>query len=94
MHPVATQRKDRFIRIVLVGSETFPQDIAKNWAMVKKYPYLIGDFMWTAWDYIGEAGVGTWSYEADAKGFDKPYPWLLADTGAFDLLGNPTGEAM
>lgn len=79
---------------IVVGSETFPQDIAKNWAMVKKYPYLIGDFMWTAWDYIGEAGVGTWSYEADAKGFDKPYPWLLADTGAFDLLGNPTGEAM
>lgn len=79
---------------IVVGSETFPQDIARNWAMVKKYPYLIGDFMWTAWDYIGEAGVGTWSYEADAKGFDKPYPWLLADTGAFDLLGNPTGEAM
>ncbi len=70
---------------IVVGSEAFPQDIARNWAMVKKYPYLIGDFMWTAWDYIGEAGVGTWSYEADAKGFDKPYPWLLADTGAFDL---------
>lgn len=79
---------------IVFGSETFPQDIWKNWKMVKKYPYLIGDFMWTAWDYIGEAGVGTWSYEADAKGFDKPYPWLLADTGAFDLLGNPTGEAM
>ena len=28
----------------------------------KKYPYLIGDFMWTAWDYLGEAGIGAWSY--------------------------------
>ena len=45
---------------VIFGSETFPQDIAKNWAMVKKYPYLVGDFMWTAWDYLGEAGGGTW----------------------------------
>ena len=78
---------------IIVGSETFPQDIARNWEMVKKYPYLIGDFMWTAWDYIGEAGVGAWSYEPDAKTFDKPYPWLLADAGAFDLTGQPGAEA-
>lgn len=81
-------------RRVIVGSETFPQDLAKNWEMVKAYPYLIGDFMWTAWDYLGEAGIGTWSYEADAKGFNKPFPWLLADTGAYDILGNPNGEAL
>jgi hypothetical protein len=77
---------------VVFGSETFPQDIARNWSMVKKYPYLIGDFMWTAWDYLGENGLGAWSYTPDGKGFNKPYPWLLADVGALDLLGNPTGE--
>ncbi|MDR0375561.1 MAG: DUF4982 domain-containing protein [Treponema sp.] len=77
---------------VLFGAETFPQDIIKNWAMVKKYPYLVGDFMWTAWDYLGENGLGAWAYTPDGKGFDKPYPWLLADTGALDILGNPTGE--
>ncbi len=76
------------------GSETFPQDLAKNWEMVEQLPYLVGDFMWTAWDYLGEAGIGAWSFENDAKGFEKPYPWLLADTGAFDILGNPTGEAL
>lgn len=78
---------------ILMGSETFPQDIAKNWSMVKELPYLVGDFMWTAWDYLGEAGIGAWSVHSDAKGFNKPYPWLLADTGAFDILGNPNGEA-
>jgi hypothetical protein len=77
---------------VIFGSETFPQDIVKNWTMVKKYPYLVGDFMWTAWDYLGEAGIGAWSYAPDGKGFSKPYPWLLADTGALDILGNHTGE--
>lgn len=76
---------------LIYGSETFPQDIAKNWAMVKKYPYLIGDFMWTAWDYLGEVGLGTWAYTADGRGFNKPYPWLLADTGALDIVGNPNG---
>lgn len=79
-------------RIVL-GSETFPQDIAKNWEMVERYPYLVGDFMWTAWDYLGEAGIGAWIYDQpDSVTFNKPYPWLLADTGAVDILGNPTGE--
>lgn len=77
---------------LIFGSETFPGDIAKNWEMVKNYPYLIGDFMWTAWDYLGETGIGAWSYTPDGFGFDKPYPWLLADTGAFDILGNPNGE--
>lgn len=77
---------------VLFGSETFPHTIAQNWAMVKKYPYLVGDFMWTAWDYLGEAGIGAWAYTPDGKGFSKPYPWLLADTGAMDILGNPNGE--
>ena len=77
---------------LIFGSETFPQDIAKNWEMVKKYPYLIGDFMWTAWDYLGEAGLGAWGYTPDSKGFNKPYPWLLADTGAMDILGDPNGE--
>jgi hypothetical protein len=77
---------------VIFGAETFPQDIVKNWKMVKKYPYLIGDFMWTAWDYLGENGLGAWAYTPDGKGFDKPFPWLLADAGALDILGNPTGE--
>ena len=77
---------------LIYGSETFPADIAKNWAMVKQYPYLIGDFMWTAWDYLGEVGLGAWAYTKDGTGFNKPYPWLLADTGALDILGDPNGE--
>ena len=73
---------------ILVGSETFPQDICRNWAMVKQYPYLIGDFMWTAWDYLGEAGIGAWSYTGGMP-FNRPYPWLLAGAGVIDILGVP-----
>ena len=77
---------------LIFGSETFPGDIVKNWKMVEAYPYLIGDFMWTGWDYLGEVGAGAWAYTEDAKGFEKPYPWLLAQSGALDILGDPTGE--
>lgn len=84
-----TKHPDR----IVVGSETFPMDIAKNWELVKKYPYMIGDFMWTAWDYLGEAGIGAWTYDADGASFDKPYPWILADVGTFDIVGNPGAQA-
>lgn len=78
---------------VIVGSETYPQDLPRNWAMVEKYPYLIGDFMWTAWDYLGEVGLGSWSYEPDAHSFNKDYPWLLAESGIYDILGHEAGSA-
>ena len=78
---------------LILGSESMSYDIGKNWEMVEKLPNLIGDFMWTAWDYLGENGIGAWSYSNDALGFAKPYPWWLADSGAFDILGTPNAEA-
>ncbi len=78
---------------IVVGTETYPHKLARNWAMVEKYPYVIGDFMWTAWDYLGEAGIGAWTHHPDARTFAKPYPWLLADCGAIDILGHPGAEA-
>lgn len=73
---------------IIFGSETFPQDIYKNWKMVKQYPYLIGDFMWAAWDYLGESGIGAWSYTGGMP-FNRPYPWLLSGAGVVDILGVP-----
>lgn len=73
---------------IIFGSETFPQDIWKNWEQVKKHPYILGDFMWTSWDYLGEAGIGAWSYTGGMP-FNRPYPWVLAGAGVIDILGNP-----
>ena len=84
----ASKHPDR----VVVGSETFPYELGKNWDMVKKYPYLVGDFMWTAWDYIGEAGLGAWSYTGGMP-FNRPYPWVLGGAGVIDILGNPDASA-
>lgn len=79
---------------IVVGSETFPHQLAENWAMVEKFPYVIGDFMWTAWDYLGEVNIGGWLYSDDANVTNKVYPWKLSGAGALDLIGNPTGEAL
>ncbi len=70
---------------VFVGTESFPMEAAENWRAVEKHPYLIGDFVWTAWDYIGEAGIGRSWYGSE----ESPcgYPWRLAYCGDLDLTG-------
>ena len=79
---------------IVVGTETYTYDLPRRWAMVEKYPYLIGDFMWTSWDYLGEAGIGTWSYDKEDMGLSsKKFPWLLSGAGALDILGNETSPA-
>ena len=72
---------------LIVSSETFPRAIGKNWPMVEKTPYIIGDFMWTAWDYLGEAGVGLPVYGTSQAPFSKAYPCLSAGCGSVDLTG-------
>lgn len=78
---------------VVYGSETFPKDLVANWRAVERLPRVVGDFVWAAWDYLGEVGVGAWAYTADGSGYEKPYPWLCAGVGLLDLCGNPGGEA-
>lgn len=72
---------------ITYGSETLPPDIDLNWAQVKKLPSCIGDFTWTGWDYIGEAGVGVVDYNTSA-GFFTPYPCYLAYVGDIDITGH------
>ena len=72
---------------VMVGSETYPPEIAVNWHEVKKYPNVIGDFTWTGWDYIGEAGVGIPGYHPGEGGFGAAYPCRLAYAGDIDITG-------
>lgn len=68
---------------MMVGSETMVADLAYNWARVKKYPQLIGDFVWSAWDYLGEACLGDWTYHS-YEGLP-----LLAGQGMIDITGKP-----
>ena len=65
-----------------VGSETMAGDLAYNWARVLQYPQLIGDFVWAAWDYLGECCMG-WTYQS--------YPGLplFANQGMIDCTGLP-----
>ncbi|MBW3091282.1 glycoside hydrolase family 2 TIM barrel-domain containing protein [Bifidobacterium miconisargentati] len=71
---------------VFCASETYPQEIAYTWPAIRRLPYLIGDFVWTGWDYIGEASVSAWAYA-------KPEPdgWTAEYGNRAALRGHLTG---
>jgi beta-galactosidase len=75
---------------IIVQTESYPRDAFANWKMVQSHNYILGDFVWTALDYLGESGIGRWYYPGDSPGEHwevKLYPWHGAYCGDIDLTG-------
>ncbi|MFN3649376.1 MAG: glycoside hydrolase family 2 TIM barrel-domain containing protein [Armatimonadota bacterium] len=86
---------------VILGTESFAQHAFENWQLVRKHPYVIGDFVWTGMDHLGESGIGNaqlvpaarepadpaaeWS--ASFAFALRPYPWFNNYCGDLDLIG-------
>ena len=75
---------------VMMQTESYPRDAWQNYRKVADNTYVIGDFVWTAIDYLGESGIGRWYYEGDVPGehWERPlFPWHAAYCGDIDLTG-------
>ncbi|UCF44105.1 MAG: DUF4982 domain-containing protein [Planctomycetota bacterium] len=73
---------------VMFVSETHPKDAFDYWKAVEDLSYVIGDFVWTGYDYLGEAGIGWTGYNyGGVGGALAPYPWHLAYCGDIDACG-------
>jgi beta-galactosidase len=72
---------------IMVGTESFPMEAFENWMAVLEEPYLIGDFVWTSLDYLGESGIGRVHFEGQSAPFLGDYPWHQANCGDLDLCG-------
>ncbi|SHL56161.1 beta-galactosidase [Flavobacterium flevense] len=75
---------------IIVQTESYPKDAFSNWNLVQKHSYIIGDFVWTAMDYLGESGIGRYVYPGETTG--EPweanlYPWHGAYCGDLDVTG-------
>ena len=74
---------------VMVGLETYPKRAAENWVLAERLPYVIGDFVWTAMDYLGESGIGSASFRKSGnQPFSPGWPWFNGWCGDIDLIGN------
>lgn len=75
---------------IIVGSETYPKDICKNWRLVQKLHNVIGDFTWVGWDYLGETGLGKFVYDEQLNEYEGSYgkfPYITACCGDRDITG-------
>ena len=70
---------------VMYGSESFSAQAFDYWTPTDTMPWVIGDFVWTGFDYLGEASIG-WTGFDDKFGIG-PYPWQLAMSGEIDATG-------
>ncbi len=85
----------KFPQRVMAGTESYPLEAYENWRLVEKHPYVIGDFVWTGMDHIGESGIGHNDYISDSGTEKAPPAWGLAPwptwlnwSGDIDLVGN------
>ena len=75
---------------VIVNTESYPGNAFNIWKMVSENNYIIGDFVWTAMDYLGESSIGRWYYPGDIPGEHWQgdfFPWHGAYCGDIDLTG-------
>ena len=86
-----TNDRKRVPTRIMACTESFPHATFDDWSMVADFPYIVGSFVWTALDYLGESGLGRATLR-DAKdtareGYGAPFPWHGADCGDIDICG-------
>lgn len=75
---------------VIMSAESYIHDVFASWASVQDKPHVIGDFVWSALDYLGEAGIGRVFPEGETvrKHWEgNHFPWHGAACGDLDLIG-------
>jgi len=70
-----------FPKRCILGSETFALYAFQTWTEATENKHIIGEFIWTGMDYIGESGIG---HETDAY---SRYPVNTACCGEVDVCG-------
>lgn len=75
---------------IIVAAESYQSEVFANWAIVQEQPHVVGDFVWSALDYLGEAGIGRVfpPGEPAVKHWEGDmWPWHGAACGDIDLTG-------
>lgn len=71
---------------VMIGTETFAREAFENRQQARQHTWVIGGFVWTGMDHLGESGIGHAVIDKEAGGL-MPWPWYLNWCGDIDILG-------
>lgn len=80
-------------RRVMYGSESLPIDAAAIWSLVERHSYVLGDFVWSGMDYLGEAGIGILYLGENPVPPPGRYPWYGSNCGDLDLIGQKKAQS-
>ena len=80
----------------MVGTESWGVDSFQMWSQVWSMEYLIGDFIWTAMDYLGETAIGAASATGDVDEMSgkHPFPWHVSNCGDLDIVGHQKAQSV
>ena len=79
---------ERFKNKLFINTETYPLSAYTTTKLVDNNPRIVGDFVWTAWDYFGETGIGRVDYyELKQPSPMQNYPYHISSCGDFDICG-------
>lgn len=77
----------KFPERVIYGSESYPRATYQTWTDTLANDNVIGDFVWTAWDYLGEVGVGRYEISDQERPSNPEWPWMTAGCSDIDFIG-------
>jgi beta-galactosidase len=77
-----------FPQRIMMGTESVAQQNKENWDHEMNDPWVIGDFVWTAMDYLGEVGCGHARINVKVDQFGMSWPWTNAWCGDIDICGD------
>ncbi len=87
----ANQEKDhrRVPGRVMMTTESFPADAFEQWKLAHDHTYILGEFVWTSMDYLGESGIGSWgmgtpkeaSQAAQMNNFVRAFTTKMGENG-------------
>jgi beta-galactosidase len=82
---------------LMMTTESMPIDMFTIWSRIEKSPWIVGDFVWTGMDYLGESGIAhgrigkekvEYAQGFGDMGFGRVWPWFNAWCGDIDIIGN------
>lgn len=81
--------------LMIMSTEQHAVDIHDGWRMTEANDWMLGEFVWTGIDYIGEVGVGGTDLKPTSEKLDWKafaiflwdYPAFTSGCGEIDLLG-------
>jgi beta-galactosidase len=73
---------------IMLTTESLPAKAYPLWQISQDNPFVLGDLTWTAMDYLGESGIGAWSYGTpeQAKMADQIMGSMMGNTATIDKM--------